>query len=505
MVGRPRREWEQEVLVQLFGDHKLARCIGHALATHYRHRAPTFAETLPPPVVAALAAQSIMTPGDLRLRVYRAANAEARGVIAREDRAAFLTQVGAPFDLSLETIEQLLTLDVPANALLVRIGPPPEPADVIARCNFNIAATLVANAALIRLTLKQRPPRADDLLAFARSLGVRAAVAGTDVTLHGQSDAFGNWSRNGANLVRFLTGLAAAGVAVKAGEAAIISPRGEDWQWQVNEEALAALGMDAVSSDAPPCTLNALARLARVGAALRASLAAARRAASGDGWTLRRAAEPLALGGRLIPALFVAIRGTQRVYVVPMPVVAEQRALLTERAAAEPLVALALGVGEDADEVTARATTLADTLDASAPEHLDLASALEAAILAADRGQTRSRWRELLREAGQRGVLTERAVAERLRVAEDDVSAHLAAAAVRGEMAALGLRHVEGFGLCRADVLTRARAAADEVRQLRGATPVGPAWTARVLGRRLREVTGTGEGIECLIAYLDAA
>ncbi|HYM29083.1 MAG TPA: DUF790 family protein, partial [Steroidobacteraceae bacterium] len=275
MVGRPRREWEQEVLVQLFGDHKLARCIGYALSAHYRHRAPTFAETLPAPVVVALAEQGIATAGDLRLRVYRAANAEARGVIAREERAAFLTRVGAPFDLSLEMMERLLALDLPANALLVRIGPPPEPADVIARCNYGIAAALVANATLLRLTLRQRPSRPDELLAFARVLGERVGIAGADLTLHGQSDAFGSWSRHGANLVRVLAGLAAAGLAVKSGEAAIASPRGEEWQWRLSEEALAALGLDASE---PAATLAGLARLPRVATTLRAELAAARRA-----------------------------------------------------------------------------------------------------------------------------------------------------------------------------------------------------------------------------------
>ncbi|HEY7984650.1 MAG TPA: DUF790 family protein [Ktedonobacterales bacterium] len=499
MVGRPRREWEQEVLVQLFGDHKLARCVGHALATHYRHRALTFAEALPPAQAAALTERGIATPGDLRLYVYRAANAQARGVIAREERAAFLTRTGAPFDLALEAIERLLALDLPANALLVRIGPVPEAADVIARCNFAIAATLVANATLIRLTLQQRSRQPDDLLDFARSLGVRAAIGGTDLTLHGQCDAFGNWSRHGANVVRFLSGLAAAGVVVKAGEAAIISPRGEDWQWRVSEEALAALGLDAAS---PTTTFAALARLPRLGTALRANLAAARRATEGEGWALRRVAEPLALGGKLVPALFTATRGTQRVYLVPAPATTEERAWLAERAAALPLVALAF---DARDEGVPRLLAPANASANAAGGALDLAAALDAALHTADREQSRARWRETLREAGQRGVLTERDVAERLAVAEDDVPGELATPAARADMTRQGLRHIEGFGLCRTDVLARARDAADEVRQLRGAQPVGPAWTARVLGRRLREVTGTGEGIECLIAYLDAA
>jgi hypothetical protein len=501
MVGRPRREWEQEVLVQLFGDHKLARCIGHALLTTYRHRALTFAETLPAPVVAALADQGIATPGELRLRVYRAANAEARGVIAREERAAFLMRVGAPFDLSLEAMERLLALDMPANALLVRIGPPPEPADIIARCNYGIAAALVANAALIRLTLRHRPSQPDELLAFARSLGVRVGIAGGDLTLHGQSDAFGNWSRHGAHLVRVLAGLAAAGIAVRAGEAAVVSPRGEDWQWRLTEEALAALGLDA---PVPAATLTALAQLPRVATTLRADLAAARRASDGEGWTLRRAAEPLALGGGLVPALFTATRANDRVYVVPAPAPTDARARLAAGAATVPLVALALSTGEDKD-ATVSVPALDHERAGGTLDRLDLAGAVDAALRAADREQERARWREILREAGQRGVLPERTIAERLRVAEEDVAAHLAAPAARGELVTQRLRHIEGFGLCRADVLARARDAAEEVRQLRGTEPVGPAWTARVLGRRLREVTGTGEGIECLIAYLDAA
>ncbi|HEV2237885.1 MAG TPA: DUF790 family protein, partial [Ktedonobacterales bacterium] len=456
-------------------------------------------ETLPPAQAAALAERDIATPGDLRLHVYRAANAAARGVIAREERAAFLTRAGAPCDLALETMERLLALDLPANALLMRIGPVPEAVDVIARCNFAIAATLVANAALIRLTLQQRPRHPGDLLDYARSLGVRAAIGGSDLTLHGQSDAFGNWSRHGANLVRVLNGLAAAGVAVKSGEAAIISPRGEDWQWRIAEEALAALGLDAPAATA---SLAALARLPRVATALRADLAAARRATEGEGWTLRRMAEPLALGGRLAPALFAATRATQRVYLVPAPVTEGERGWLAERATALPLVALALAEGTDH---TAAIITPASAPAAGEGGTLDLAAALDAALSAADRGQARARWRAILREAAQSGVLTERAVAERLAVAEDDVPGELASPAARADMARQGLRHVEGFGLCRADVLARARDAADEVRQLRGAQPVGSAWTARVLGRRLREVTGTGEGIECLIAYLDAA
>ena len=73
-LGRTRRELDEEVIIQLFGDHKLARCIIGCLAASYRHRARTFAEVLPPEQCAALAAAGISTPSELRLWLFRAVN-----------------------------------------------------------------------------------------------------------------------------------------------------------------------------------------------------------------------------------------------------------------------------------------------------------------------------------------------------------------------------------------------------------------------------------------------
>jgi hypothetical protein len=54
-------------------------------------------------------------------------------------------------------------------------------------------------------------------------------------------------------------------------------------------------------------------------------------------------------------------------------------------------------------------------------------------------------------------------------------------------------------------MLARVRRAASEMSDLRDNPEVGNAWMMRTLGRRLREVTGAHEGIECLIAWLGAA
>jgi hypothetical protein len=120
-----------------------------------------------------------------------------------------------------------------------------------------------------------------------------------------------------------------------------------------------------------------------------------------------------------------------------------------------------------------------------------------------ERASNTAQLEALFEEARTAGVLTETALAERLRCGEDEVAERLAAPALEAARQARGLQYVEGFGLCTA-VLTRARAAAEDVAILRERAD-GPARVVRALGRRLREVTGASEGIECLIAYLGAA
>ena len=79
MLERPRRELDQEILMQLFGDHKLARCIVACLATSYRHRSRTFAEMLPTPTAQALSKQHITNASELRLWLFHHVNIELPG------------------------------------------------------------------------------------------------------------------------------------------------------------------------------------------------------------------------------------------------------------------------------------------------------------------------------------------------------------------------------------------------------------------------------------------
>lgn len=504
MLSRPRRELDAEVVVQLFGDHKLARAIVACLASTYRHRARSFAEVLPADHCAALARAGILTPSDLRLWIFRRVNAELRGFAGAAERAGFLRAAAIELELPPHQMDTLLALDAPANAVLTRIGPRPTPEDVIARFNYETLAALLANAPLLRISLRAAGD-APGIRALCDALDVRAEVAGRELVLHGRQDALNGWARHGARLVRLLSTLLVCGLPARSGEATIAAPDGSAWLFRLDGEMLAYLGA-APAGDAPFAAADVLACWRRADA-FAAEVAALRRAGALDaGWALRRTAEPLVLDGVVLPALFSLTNGANRVLLTPPPATPAARDRLMELAGRLPLVVL-----DSTDENDTTTLSMSDEAELTVLRYVRRGDAaalpdlIARAVARVERRAAGARVEALLAEVERAGVLTEPLLAERLGCTEEDVPAALGRPPLRAASQRRGLRYVEGFGLCRADVLARAREAADDVTRLRGEQPVGQAWVLRQLGRRLRQVTGASEGIECLIAYLGAA
>src|SRR5919206_3059017 len=81
MLGRERRDFEPEVLVHFFGDHKLARCLVACLGRAYRFQAPDPAEIVGPLAFARLREAQLGLPKQLRLHLFDVANDEAHGFL----------------------------------------------------------------------------------------------------------------------------------------------------------------------------------------------------------------------------------------------------------------------------------------------------------------------------------------------------------------------------------------------------------------------------------------
>jgi hypothetical protein len=206
----------------------------------------------------------------------------------------------------------------------------------------------------------------------------------------------------------------------------------------------------------------------------------------------------VAVEGAVLPAFFTLSRETTRVPLVLAPASESAGARLAAVAKRVPLVALDAAEGACATDVPALHYAARDDVAA-------LPGLLARAVGEIERHAEAGKLTAALDEARRAGVVGEPRLAGLLGCAEEEVALRLALPLARHGRQEPALHYVEGFGLCRDDVLARARQAAADVAELRGDQPVGRSWVLRQLGRRLRQVTGASEGIECLIDYLGAA
>ena len=504
MLGRPRRELDQEMVVQLFGDHKLAHCIVACLASSYRHCCRTFDEVLPAEQVAALSKRGITTPSELRLWLFHQVNAGLPGFVGGAERAPFLRQAGSALGLEIEQIETLIVLDSPEQAILVRVGPRPTPADVIARFNYHTVAAILANAPEVRLSLAGAPHDARVIRELCALAGVRAELTSREFVLHGQQDVLDGWARHGAKLVRLLVSLLACGLPVRAGEATVAAPDGDQWRFRLTAEVFAYLGQrDSVHGAS--FALADLLECWRTQETIMADFASARRSRNGDGWMLRRAIEPLVLDGAVLPSLFIAHRGNQRVPLILSPASDTGMSHLAGLSSRYPLVTLRIAAdGQFAEPGIKKISTVLEMTYTQRKDMMQLPTLLGQAVGDVEERSAAQRLEAVFEEACDAGVLTDQQLAERLVCDSEEIPAVLARPETTALAKSYNMHYIEGFGLCATQVLMRARAAARDVVNHRDWAD-STLQITRQLSRRLREVTGASEGIECLIAYLGAA
>jgi hypothetical protein len=207
MRGRRRRDFDPEVLVHFFGDHRLTRGLVAALARSYRFRSPSLAEVLGPAVSDRLRMQGIACPRDLRLSLFDRVNDFGYGFLPPNQRVEVLAELACELDLPAGQLEELLHLDADGQAELIRVGAEPRPADVRAHYNLSALYSLLRYAERVELTLEVASEAA---LRGAQDLcganGVESSIARRArhavLEVHGRPDALGLWSRHGSRVAR---------------------------------------------------------------------------------------------------------------------------------------------------------------------------------------------------------------------------------------------------------------------------------------------------------------
>lgn len=348
MVGRARAEFESEALLEFFGDMRLARGLVACLADTYAWRAPSLAEALGD-AAAALEAAGVSKPSELRARLYELANARYGGFVPPAERPAALRTLADELGAALtpDQLELALGLDAEGRQLLTRLGPRPDPEQIVARYNYHSLETALRYAGRVRLRLEGP---VWTILRSAHNLGRRYNLGYSvgdlpgslfdsriDLALSGRRNTLGGWGRSGRRLARALLRLLAAhpGCAVE-GQADVYLPGGRA-SLRLDARALAILGVGAAESLADDAWDDtALDELQRAWA--RANLRG-----QTEGWRIRRDPEPLVGDSALVVPDFALRRGRQgaALCIVAGRAAAESLAASLRQLAGPPVIVLA--------------------------------------------------------------------------------------------------------------------------------------------------------------------
>lgn len=329
MVGRRRGELREDAMLELFGDPKLARCILACLGNRYRFETLTFAEALGEETATRLAEHGAHEPADLRDLVYRTVELQHRGVLGPEGRPGFLADLGQEIGVPADLLDEALHLDAERNQRLVRIGARPEVPDIVARYNALLTLSVLRQASTIELELPGLSPATVETIAARWDIAPRRH-AGNVWRLRGRQDARGSWARFGAKLARC------------AIHCLILCPETPSGWAQVHfgdRTARFVLDEKTLGAIRPRRRLAAAADGLIRAAQLAAMLSEERRQPEQQGWTVRRALEPLIADGVIVlPELTIA-RDRTSVAVVPVST-ADDLSTLERLRTAQPVIAL---------------------------------------------------------------------------------------------------------------------------------------------------------------------
>ena len=470
MVGRRRGDLSPDIVIDLFGDPKLARCLLACLGDSYRYRTPEIAEVVGEEAAQGFAAWDVLTAIDVRGHVYRAANDELGGFVSDENRPAFLAGVAGPLGLTAAQVEELLHLDAERNALLIRVGPRPRAEDVLARYNAMLAVSILRHASDVTLELPGLDATTVDTVCTRLDVAVRR-VGPEAIRLAGRRNAMGSWAQFGTRVARCVTHLIALCPGTPGGRATI----------HLNDQTL-ALALDGAVVAALRPKLRAAAGADGVVrcAVLMEEVAALRRKAGGgtNGWTMRRALDPVVVEGALALPELVFTRDQVSVAVVPVAGgagrgSASSLAALELVRQARPVIAL--GVATGFSEIPSMATPDAAALVRMLDEIAEAQAASPTPLGVVEDEVVAIGWVGVSR------------IAEVLGDTEgNDLAVRVQPLTLDGEAA-----YVPGFGLCRVAIL-------DELLDRLGTGPLDVGALRSAVADRI----GDGPGADALTLHL---
>ena len=311
MIGRKRSDLSPDVILDLFGDPKVARCMLSCLAERYRYRSLEFAEVIGKEAALALAGWDLHEPADVRALVYQTANGSSSGFVGASDRSQFLADIANPMGLSGAQLDTLITLDAEQNQQLVRVGLVPDPADIVARYNANLLTSVLRYALSIDICTPGLERTSVE--AILARCDVEARRSGAEsVRLIGRRHTQSGWAQAGIKLSRAALHLIA------------LSPGSPDLHAVIHlGDQNSELTLDGKSLGGVRPAQRAVADAAGIVLAslLDEDVTSVRRR-KGDGfagWSIRRLPDPIYVAEAMVIPEHVFVRDELVVPVIPIP------------------------------------------------------------------------------------------------------------------------------------------------------------------------------------------
>lgn len=330
LTGKPHRLYDVDEPVRIAGDRRLGRALASVWLEGYRWRTPSFEEAVPH-LAPALAAAGIVTPSQLRLRLFDLVNQCYAGFVPSAGRSEVLAQLAATLGIEPEAaggLEEALALDAEERAILTLAGSPAEPVAILAAYNRAVLAALLRHSTKAVFSL-----RAPDggllrrLYAICRRLGVYCDLEKADaggegfrLTLAGPDAVAGPPAAAGPRLAAVALRLLAQLGPADTGQADLILHE-RPYRLPLDAALLQAPGLSAPvpesedSQDANDAGAEAARYDSEVEARLARDFAVLRRQERAAGWRLLREPAPLIAGRRVLIPDFALVRGDLRIFV----------------------------------------------------------------------------------------------------------------------------------------------------------------------------------------------
>jgi predicted nuclease of restriction endonuclease-like RecB superfamily len=344
-LGCPRRLLDPDSLLDFMGDARLGRGLLATLSQWYRLRPRTFAEVLEDGG-ARLQERGVSGPIDLRAWVYGRVNQGGRGYLDPEQESLFWQRQSRSLGHHRETVCRLMLLDRAEEAVLVRTGPPPSTADVMAAYNARALTTLLRSAA--EISIRCRSPRLSVEGAariWADPWSVSWRMDGDTLLLFGRADALGCWTRHGRHVERSVLEL----LRLPEVDACELSGRldigGRSCRFLWKTEDLLSLR----AGSGAPLEMTLLDQIMSLAAGLRRE----RDRGSDTCWRIRRASNLLGVeGGVLLPHLELRHSDWSLYLRLMGPELSQQAASVLVPFQSKTPVALVTWTGGEADPIT---------------------------------------------------------------------------------------------------------------------------------------------------------